>query len=185
MHSTIDLWFIKGSRKESLEESLLSYKKDHLLEVAACYGIDLKKRYTKVKMMELLLPVVKEHFQEEWEKTPSIEKEQWLDIESTENVKLQDIRLWIEKGFLFVYLVKGQLKVNIPTELKQVMQETTNIPLTEELDGLVVLYRLAKMMKNIYGFINIHHLIFVWNRYYKSELNEENVIQLLKKKNIL
>lgn len=74
-------------------------------------------------MMELLLPVVKEQFQEEWEKTPSIEKEQWLDIESTENVKLQDIRHWIEKGFLFVYLVKGQLKVNIPTELKYVMQK--------------------------------------------------------------
>lgn len=185
MHSTIDLWVIKGSQKESLEESLLSYKKDYLLEVAACYGIDLKKRYTKVKMMELLLPIVKEQFQDEWEKTPSIEKEQWLIIESTEHVRLQDIRPWIEKGFLFVYLVKGQLKVNIPTELKQVMQKTTSILSEEELDKFVVLYRLAKMMKNIYGFININHLIFVWNRYYKSQLNEENVIQLLKKKNIL
>lgn len=47
MHSTIDLGVIKGSQKESLEESLLSYKKDHLLEVAACYGIDLKKGIQK------------------------------------------------------------------------------------------------------------------------------------------
>lgn len=136
-------------------------------------------------MMELLLPVVKEQFQEEWEKTPSIEKEQWLDIESTENVKLQDIRHWIEKGFLFVYLVKGQLKVNIPTELKYVMQKTTSIPSEEEIDRFVVFYRLAKMIKNIYGFININHLISVWNRHYKSHLNKENVIQLLKAKNIL
>ena len=135
--------------------------------------------------MELLLSVVNEQFQEEWEKTPSIEKEQWLDIESTENVKLQDIRHWIEKGFLFVYLVKGQLKVNIPTELKYVMQKTTNNPLTEELDRFVVFYQHANMMKRIYGFININHLISVWNRYYKSQLNKENVIQLLKAKNIL
>jgi len=40
-------------------------------------------------------------------------------------------------------------------------------------------------MKRIYGFININHLISVWNRYYKSQLNKENVIQLLKAKNIL
>lgn len=76
-------------------------------------------------------------------------KEQWLDIESTEHVKLQDIRHWIEKRFLFVYLVKGQLKVNIPTELKYVMQKTTNNPLTEELDRFVVFYQHANMMKRI------------------------------------
>lgn len=185
MHSTIELWVIKGRPKEVLEDNLLSYKKDKLLELAACHEVELKKSYTKAKMMDFLVPVVKEQFQNEWKNTSFNQKEQWIHLSNTENVELQDIRQWVEKGFVFVYLNKGQLTVNIPIELKRIIQESTDYPLKIETDPFAVFYQHAEMVKKIYGSINIHYLVSVWNRYYKTPLNEENAIQLLKERNIL
>ena len=85
-------------------------------------------------------------------------------------LNLHDILQWVEKGFVFVYLDKGQLKVNISTELKKGMKETTINHSLEESDGFAVFYHHAKMMKNIYGFINIKYLVSTWNRYYKVQL---------------
>ena len=55
--------------------------------MALFHEVELKNSYTKAKMIELLLPVVKDQFQEEWKKTTSIEKEGWLNISSTDDIE--------------------------------------------------------------------------------------------------
>lgn len=184
MHSTIDLWIIKGSAKETLNDNLTSYKKDTLLQLADQHQVDVKKSYTKAKIVDLLIPEINEHFFNEWVQLTLSEKEYFMQMQNAEEAEFSQLKEWVEKGYLFLYLDQGQLKVKIPTEWVKELSLATSEP-SSVTDDFSAFYRNAATFKRIFGYINVHYLVTVWNRYYETQLEIEEASQMLKEKTIL
>lgn len=185
MESAIDLWVIKGIPKETLTNHLMSYKKDTLFQLAVQHQVEARKSYTKAKITELLIPVIKEHFSTEWSHFSSIEKEAFLQLQNAEEAEFRQLQKWIEKGYLFIYLDREQMEVKMPNEWTEQISQDTTVSTSNETGNFGSFYRNAATFKQIFGYINVHYLVTVWNRYYETKLEIEEAGEMLKEKNIL
>lgn len=188
MDSTVELWMLKGRPKENAVEHLMGYKKARLFQLAETHQItDLKKNDTKVTILDILVPAIKKHYAIDVAQMNAAEKEQLAQIKdnNTDVVELQQVQNLVEKGYLFVYLYKGQIQVVIPKEweenLEQSEKEATTLSSARK---FAPFFEHATTVKQIFGSINVEHLVTVWNRYYDDSLNTETAIQLLQEHNL-
>ena len=184
MHSSINLWVIKGSPKETLRENLMSYKKDTLFQLAVQHQVDVKKSYTKAKIIESLVPKINEQFSNQWIQFTAAEKERFMQMQTDEEGEFSQRQEWVENGYLFLYLDGEQLKVKMPIEWTEKLSQISFEP-NSVIDEFTTFYRNAATFKQIFGYINVRYLVTVWNRYYEKKLEIEEASKMLKEKNIL
>lgn len=185
MQSTIDLWVIKGSSKETLRDHLMSYKKETLFQLAVQHQVDVRKSYTKAKITALLVPQIIQHFLMEWDEFTPSEKEHFIRMKKAEEVDFNQVQEWVEKGYLFLYLNREQLTVEMPKEWGEELTQSTNESPSSTMDDFSAFYNNAVTFKQIFGYINVGYLVTVWNRYYETTVEIEEARRMLMEKNIL
>ena len=185
MQSTIDLWVIKGSSKGTFRDHLMSYKKETLFQLAVQHQVDVRKNYTKAKITALLVPQIKQHFLMEWKEFNPTEKKQFIRMQTAEEVDFNQVQEWVEKGYLFLYLNREQLTVEMPKEWGEELTPFTDESPSSTMDDFSAFYNNAVTIKQIFGYINVGYLVTVWNRYYETTVEIEEARRMLTEKNIL
>lgn len=187
MDSTVELWILKGSPKENAADHLMGYKKARLFQLAELHQVAVKKNDTKAKIIDVLVPAILHHFADDMKHLKPLEKEQLHQIKAqrTDAVELREVQDLVEKGYLFVYLDKGQLNVVLPNDLLVVGNEAAEESEAEtNMSKFATFFHNANTFEQIFGHINVDYLVTVWNRYYDRQLNNEEASRMLQEYNL-
>lgn len=184
MKERLDIPLIKGVPDNDLEQGLLAYKKNQLLQIAEKQQIVIQKSGTKSKIIEQLKPIIIENAAHYFAQLVSKEAQVIAELthgmlSNVSDETLINVGPAIEAGYLFAYVVTNKVTLVLPNELvSSIVSETSSTQGNGESQNTSLFLRQMKNTQKIYGTDHIQYLVSVWGNYFTQSLTVEEAIKL-------
>lgn len=165
---------IKGATKQYLEDCLIAYKKDTLLEIAKTHSISVKKSQTKAIIAARLAESILHQFDEDYTHLSEDDKSEIVTVvnkmksenrtDTTDRTEAQ-LNL-ILKGYVYFFAENQTVKTIVPLELAEKIATLSEDGISESDPSMVEWFLKTKMaIENIYAYCSLSHLVNTWNKH--------------------
>lgn len=165
---------IKGAAKQYLEDCLIAYKKDTLLEIAKTHSISVKKSQTKIVMVARLAENILHQFDEDYNHLSEDDRRELITVVNkmksenrtgiTDRTEAQ-LNL-ILKGYVYFFAENQTVKLIVPLELAEKIATLSEEGISESDPSMVEWFLKTKIsIENIYAYCSLSHLVNTWNKY--------------------
>lgn len=176
---------IRGTAFSDLEQGLLAYKKEQLLQIAEKQQVQIRKSATKAKIVEQLKPVIIKNAANFFAHLDAKAAQVIADLAkgallAVSAETLMAVQSSIESGYVLAFQVTNVVTLVLPNELiSSIEDEMSSTPGSGELKNKSLFLKQLENAQKIYGTYNLKYLVTVWNNYFPHSLTIEEATVLI------